>query len=117
MAFDRSAFINDLLMVLRANEVAAALDTPDHHREQYVLQFQEHQKRIDKVFEILDRVEDMQSALLRICYDDQVSEVSSNLNNSPFHLAFFALGGKMEAGRLMDNEISIRQRINHAYQK
>lgn len=117
MSFDKSQFIADVMQMQRIMERIEDPSTPPHHIEGYTDQVLPVAKRVGDALALLERVDDMRDALLKIMYDSEVSELSSDPKHSPFHIAYQALGGEAIAGHLVHSEQTFRDQLKHAYQK
>ena len=107
--FNREQFLSDLRALDSLTE--AIKHGPEHHIKHYLKEAQPYQARVDQVFAALDNIEKYQAALLRLAYDPNISEFSSDPNKSLFHVPYFALGGRMEAGKLLDTEDTLKARL------
>lgn len=117
MAFDSDKFIDDLWLFRNLEDHIKDPRTPEHHRPQYMKEFEPVAARIAAVFALLERAEDMREGLLKIMYDKNVSYFSSDPTESPFHIAYNALGGDSINGRRIDNQETLRRQLKHDYQK
>ena len=109
MIFDRHAFLADIAALVKIQEKIkhSHVENKENLEEEAII----YLKRVEHVMQALEHIENYQQALFRLAYDTNVSEYSSNPHNSPFHIAYQALGGKIENGMLMDNKLTIAQKL------
>ena len=61
--------------------------------------------------DMLARIAELEALLAKIAFDDGVSSASSSAASNPAHMAYTALGGRIENGRRIDTRDTLLKPI------